>query len=159
MADYNIENEPHVKTMVIFMGLQGSGKTYYYNWHFAGKYEHVNLDELHTRNKEMLYLQQLIADQKDFVVDNTNPQKADRARYIQMGKAAGYHIVGYFFESKLQDCIRRNDQRSGKAKLPAKAIAATSNKLQMPSRDEGFDELYFVERSGEIAMLKRDWRD
>ena len=48
--------------------------------------------------------------------------------------------IGYFFQSRLQDCIRRNDRRTGKAKLPAKAIAATSNKLEMPSREE-MDEI------------------
>ena len=68
-------------------------------------------------------------------------------------------MIGYFFESKLQDCIRRNDLRTGKEKIPAKAIAATSNKLEIPSKDEGFDELYFVERSGSTVMLKRDWRE
>ena len=158
-ASVRYADEPRVKTMVIFMGLQGSGKSYYFNWHFAGKYEHVNLDKLNTRNKESLLLKSLISEGRDFVVDNTNPRKEDRARYIVPGKAAGYRIIGYFFESKLRDCIRRNDQRTGKAKLPAKAIAATSNKMQLPSRDEGFDELYFVERSNETDMIKMDWSD
>ena len=152
-------DEPRTKQAVIFMGIQGSGKTYYYNWHFTGKFKHINLDELHTRNKERLLLQSCIEEGIDFVVDNTNPTRADRARYIGVAKAAGYRVIGYFFESKLQDCIRRNDLRTGKEKIPAQAIAATSNKLEMPSRDEGFDELYFVERSGKTVMLKRDWRE
>lgn len=147
------------KTMVIFMGLQGSGKTFYYHQHFDGDYEHVNLDELHTRNKENLLIKKLISEGKNFVVDNTNPQIEDRQRYIKIGKDAGYRIIGYFFESKIQDCIRRNNLREGKAKLPAKAIAATSNKLQIPTKAEGFDELYFIERNGETEMLRRDWRD
>ncbi|MBQ9881278.1 MAG: AAA family ATPase, partial [Synergistes sp.] len=95
----------------------------------------------------------------DFVIDNTNPTKAERAVYISMAKAAGYRVIGYFFESRLQDCIKRNEQRTGKAKIPAKAIAATSNKLELPSRDEGFDELYFVGRSGSTLMMKSEWRD
>ena len=152
-------DEPRTKQAVIFMGIQGSGKTYYFNWHFSGKFKHINLDEHHTRNKEMLMLQSCIEEGEDFVVDNTNPTKADRARYIDVAKAAGYRVIGYFFESKLQDCIRRNDLRVGKEKLPAKAIAATSNKLEIPSMDEGFDELYFIERSGGTVMLKRDWRE
>lgn len=153
-------DEPRIKQAVIFMGIQGSGKTYYYNWHFSGKFKHINLDELHTRNKERLMLQSCIEEGADFVVDNTNPTRADRARYIEVAKAAGYRVIGYFFESKLQDCIRRNDLRTGKEKISAKAIAATSNKLEIPSKDEGFDELYFVERGGfSTVMLKRDWRE
>jgi len=47
-------------------------------------------------------------------------------------------------QSKLQDCIARNEGREGKAKVPTKAIVFTSNNLEMPSYEEGFDELYFV---------------
>ena len=61
-------------------------------------------------------------------------------------------------QSKLQECIRRNDQREGKEKIPAKAIAMTSNKLEMPSRDEGFDELYFVKNDGENMSIS-EWSD
>ena len=61
-------------------------------------------------------------------------------------------------QSRLQDCIARNDRREGKEKIPAKAIAMTSNKLELPSRDEGFDELYFVANDGE-AMTISEWRE
>ncbi len=131
----------------IFIGIQGSGKSAYYHAAFADRYAHINLDMLHTRSKENRFFLDCIAQRKCFVVDNTNPTRADRARYIPAAKAAGYRIVGYFFESKLQDCIARNEQRTGKARIPAMAIAATSNKMEMPSWDEGFDELYFVKFS------------
>ena len=61
-------------------------------------------------------------------------------------------------ESKLQACIERNNLREGKEKLPAQAIAATSNKLQMPSYEEGFDELYFVANDGD-KMTICQWTD
>ena len=51
----------------------------------------------------------------------------------------------------------RNNQRVGKACIPAKAIAATSNKLQLPSYDEGFDKLYFVKNNGSDMVIE-DWR-
>jgi hypothetical protein len=38
--------------------------------------------------------------------------------------------------------VLRNEERGGI--VPSKAIACTSNKLQMPSKAEGFDELYYV---------------
>lgn len=158
-ASFRYFDQPKVKKAVIFIGIQGSGKTYYYNWHFAGKYEHINLDELHTRNNEMKALEEFITKGADIVIDNTNITRADRQRYIPILKAAGYEISGYIFESKVKDCIRRNELRTGKARVPAAAIAATSNKMQLPTRDEGFDELYYVEHSGETVMLKRDWRE
>jgi hypothetical protein len=42
--------------------------------------------------------------------------------------------------------------------IPPAAIAATSNKLQMPSYDEGFDELYFVKNDG-LTMTVEEWRE
>jgi len=37
--------------------------------------------------------------------------------------------------------------------VPTAAVAATSNKLQMPSYDEGFDALYFVKNDGETMTV------
>ena len=70
-----------------------------------------------------------------------------------------YTVTGCYFESILKDCIRRNEQREGKARIPATAIAATSNRLELPSWDEGFDELYYVERDTERVMLRKKWTD
>ena len=75
-----------------------------------------------------------------------------------MLREAGYHITGYFFESRVKDCIRRNEKRTGKARVPNIAIAATSNKLELPSLAEGFDALYFIARKNEKTMIKEEWR-
>ena len=147
------------KKVIIFIGLQGSGKTYYYNHYLAENYKHINLDELHTRNKEWRKIESYVESWTDFVIDNTNPQKSDRERYIPYLKESGYYIIGYFFESKIQDCIRRNEQREGKAKVPIKAIAATSNKLEMPDKNEGFDEIHYIARNGDGSMYKKEWRE
>ncbi len=156
MGEYT--NEHSVRHAIIFIGLQGSGKTYYYNQHFAGKFRHISLDDLHTRSREKTAFQSCIDEGVDFVVDNTNPTREDRARYIGAAKAAGYIVTGYFFESRLRDCIRRNNQRTKDKRVPAKAIAATSNRLEMPSKDEGFDELFFVKRISETMMAREEWK-
>lgn len=70
----------------------------------------------------------------------------------------GYRVIGYFMQSRLQECIARNNQREGKERIPAKAIAMTSNRLEMPSFDEGFDELYFVANDGS-EMIISEWRE
>ena len=124
----------------------------------AKKFVRVNLDTLKTRNQEKLLIEDCIKQGKSFVVDNTNPTKADRGRYIPLAKASGYKVIGYFMESKLKDCIERNNLRQGKEKIPSIAIAATSNKLQLPSFDEGFDELYFVKNDGK-TMTVSEWRE
>ena len=146
------------KVLVIMMGIQGSGKSTFYHNFLTKKFVRANLDTLKTRNQEKLLIEDCIKQGKSFAVDNTNPTKADRGRYIPSAKASGYKVIGYFMESKLKDCIERNNLRQGKEKIPSIAIAATSNKLQLPSFDEGFDELYFVKNDGK-TMTVSEWRE
>ena len=146
------------KTMVLMIGIQGSGKSTFYHQYLADDYVRVNLDTLKTRNREEQLVSECFREGKCFAVDNTNPTRADRQRYIPLAQYWGYKVVGYFTESKLQTCIKRNNQRSGSAKIPATAIAATSNKLQLPSFDEGFDELYFVKNDGQTMTIE-EWRE
>ena len=135
--------EKKEKQAIIFIGIQACGKTTFYNRMLSdGNYVHISMDDLHTRNKENLELVKSLESGSSFVIDNTNPEISNRAIYIQKAKEYGYHIIGIFFQSRVKDCVRRNKERGGK--VPSKAIACTSNKLQMPSRAEGFDELYFV---------------
>lgn len=93
----------------------------------------------------------------DIVIDNTNPTAEDRKKYITKAKEHGCHIIGYFMQSHLKECTARNELREGKAKIPAKAIAATSNRLEMPSYEEGFDELYFV-RIADTGTYIHPWQ-
>ena len=139
------------------MGLQGSGKSTFYQAHLTADFVRVNLDTLKTRHQEKLLIEDCIANGKSYAIDNTNPTRADRARYISLAQANGYYVVGYFMESKIKDCIARNALREGKARVPNTAIAATSNKLEIPSFEEGFDELYFVKNDGR-SMIVEEWR-
>lgn len=146
------------KILVIMIGIQGSGKSTFYHEFLEKDFVRVNLDTLKTRHQEKLLIEDCIKQGKSFAVDNTNPTKEDRRRYIPTAKASGYKVIGYFMESKLKDCIERNNLRQGKEKILSIAIAATSNKLQMPSFNEGFDELYFVKNDGK-TMTVSEWRE
>lgn len=139
------------------IGLQGSGKSTFYKNYLSQDYVRVNLDTLKTRYQENLLISECLNQEKSFAVDNTNPTREDRAKYISLAKPRGYHIIGYFMESKIRDCMARNALREGKARVPDIAIAATSNKLELPSFEEGFDELYFVKNDGS-SMTIEPWR-
>lgn len=145
------------KTIVIMMGIQGSGKSTFYMRHLRDDFVRVNLDSLKTRHREGSLIDDCISSDLNYAVDNTNPTRADRERYIVPAKAAGYRVVGYFMESKIKDCIQRNALREGEDRVPEMAIAATSNKLEIPSYDEGFDQLYFVKNDG-VTMSIEEWR-
>ncbi len=139
------------------IGIQGSGKSEFCR-RFLPEIHRVNLDTLKTRNNEMRAITECYEKNQDFVVDNTNPTREDRKRYIGQAKVQGYRVVGYFMQSRLKECIARNNLREGKERIPAKAIAMTSNRLELPSRTEGFDELYFVENDGK-SMTISEWRE
>ena len=146
-----------MSTMILMIGIQGSGKSEFYKQYLSDNFVRVNLDTLKTRNEERLLIEQCFAEPCDFAVDNTNPTRAERQRYITLAKEHGYRIVGYFMQSRLKECIARNELREGKARVPANAIAATSNKLELPSYEEGFDELYFVSNDGKNMEIS-EWR-
>jgi predicted kinase len=79
------------------------------------------------------------------VVDNTNPTFADREALIQLGQAHQAQILGYFFKIDIQAAWERNQQRTGKARVPDVGLYATAKKLVRPSYDEGFHRLFEVE--------------
>ena len=129
--------------MVIMMGIQGSGKSTFCAAQYPD-YTRINLDTLRTRKKEDTALR-LALDRKDnIIIDNTNPARNDRQKYIAPGRAAGYRIIGCFMQSQLQECIERNAGRTGKERIPEIAISCTADRLELPDYEEGYDELYFV---------------
>ena len=132
------------KTAAILMGVQGSGKSTFFAAFLADRFVRINLDTLKTRNRERLLMEECLAEGKSFAVDNTNPTRADRARYIPQAREAGYRIIGYWIQTPTDACLQRNAGREGKARVPDVAIYATSRKFEEPDYDEGFDELYFV---------------
>lgn len=145
-----------IQTLAIMIGIQASGKSTFCRNYLPG-YDRINLDTLHTRNKENIAMDEAFFAGRNIVIDNTNPTAKDRKKYITKAKEHGYHVTGYFMQSRLKECTARNELREGKAKIPTKAIAATSNRLQMPSYEEGFDELYFV-RITDTGMYADPWQ-
>lgn len=138
---------------VLFIGVQGSGKTSFYQQRFSETHVRISLDMLRTRRREEFLLAACLQAKQPFVIDNTNPLPIDRARYIKVARAAGFRMVAYFFVTTLRDAMRRNNQRIGKKKIPAVAVASTFRKLQAPTRNEGYDELYRVSISTENAFV------
>jgi hypothetical protein len=61
-----------------------------------------------------------------------------------MAKSAGFMVIGYYFDSNINEAIIRNEGREGKERIPIAAIKKTYAQLEIPSLEEGFDLLYFV---------------
>ncbi len=130
--------------MLIFCGIQASGKSTFYKQNFFNSHLRISLDLLNTRNREKRFLELSFETNQKIVIDNTNITIKERKKYIDLAKEHNYKIIGYYFQSKIKDCIARNDTRTGKEKIPTKGIAGTFGRLEKPSFEEGFEELYFV---------------
>ena len=127
---------------VVFVGIQASGKSSFYRARFFDTHLRINLDMLKTRHREQILLHACIEAKQPFVVDNTNPSVEERARYIELARSGGFRIVGYYFRSQPKEALARNNQRTGKARIPEKGILGTYKRLSVPTMEEGFDELY-----------------
>jgi predicted kinase len=138
--------------LIVFVGLQASGKSTLFRERFAGTYQHVSKDLFpHNRNKNRRQEQLLhaaLSAGRSVVVDNTNPTPEDRRPLVRLGHEHGAKVLGYFFEASVRGCLRRNEMREGKARVPDVAIYATAKKLVAPSTEEGFDELICVRLNG-----------
>lgn len=139
---------------VIFIGIQASGKTTFYQQNFFKTHMRINLDMLKTRHREDLFLTASLTAVQPFVVDNTNPTPADRRKYIELANKHKFKVVGYYFEPEIELSLARNEKRLGKEKVPEIGIKSTMGKLQKPSYAEGFDELFEVRTSEEKFVVE-----
>lgn len=134
--------------LVIFIGLQGSGKSSFYRARFAATHVHVSKDLLrNSRDKGSRQREKIAAALRQghsVVVDNTHPAAADRAPLFTLGRQFDAQIVGYFFDEPIERCLVRNRRRAGRTCVPEVALYVTRRRLEPPTLDEGFDALYLV---------------
>jgi predicted kinase len=148
--------------LIIFSGLQASGKSTFYRAQFAATHELVSKDLLgKNRHKQRLQEALITAALQaghSVVVDNTNATVADRAPLILLGQTYGATIIGYYFDSALRDALARNRRREGQARVPDVALYATMKKLTRPTLAEGFARLFTVSITGEgtFALLANE---
>jgi predicted kinase len=127
---------------IVLCGVQGSGKTTLYRDRFLDTHVRVSMDLLRTRHREAEFLKLCLATRQPFVVDNTNPTPAERRRYVEPARAAGFTVIGYLVEVDAVEALGRNAERTGKARIPASGVMGTARRLQRPTPEEGFDELW-----------------
>lgn len=144
---------------IIFIGIQGSGKSTFYKEKFFNSHVRISNDLLKSRNREKLFIEACINTSQKFVVDNTNPTIEDRKKYIERLKETSYKIIGYYFESKIKECLERNNQRIGKELIPEQGVLGTYNRLALPNINEGFDILYYVLITGNNEFEIKEWNN
>ncbi|HWR53907.1 MAG TPA: ATP-binding protein [Bryobacteraceae bacterium] len=138
---------------VIFIGIQGSGKTTFYRQRFFETHVRISMDMLRTRHREGILLAACLTAKQPFVIDNTNVLAAERALYIPVAKRAGFRVTGYFFRTPLRAAIARNAKRQDKKAIPVAGVVGKYKRLQTPAPEEGFDEVLAVELTAQDQFL------
>ena len=130
--------------LALFIGLQATGKSTFFHQRLARTHLRLSLDVLRTRHRERALFEACLASRTTVALDNTNPSREERARYIGPARAAGFSVVGYFFRSRIAEALARNAARPEAERVPEVGVRAASARMELPHADEGFDRLYFV---------------
>jgi predicted kinase len=142
--------------LIIFIGLQGSGKSTFYQTQLGENYVYVSKDLLRNNRqparRQLQLIEEALRANRSVVVDNTNPTVEDRAALIQLGQQYGATVIGYYFEPEVKKSLQRNQQRTGKERVPNVAIFATAKRLVRPSYTEGFVQLFSVQACDDFTF-------
>ena len=144
---------------IVFIGIQGTGKSSFYQERFLHTHVRLNSDMLKTKHRLRLLLQACLDAKQPFVLDNTNVTKEVRAEFIAQAKRKGFRVVGYYFRSDINSALARNSERLASARIPDRGVLGTYKKLEIPERAEGFDALYYVriDQAGQFEV--QEWAD
>jgi predicted kinase len=147
--------------VVILIGLQATGKSSFCRERFAASHNLISKDEFRNarrpQERQMRLLGEALNAGRSVVVDNTNATREARAELIRAAREHGAAVTGYYFESKVDESLRRNQAREGKSRVPDVAIYSTIKVLERPTLKEGFDRLFHVRLSPQGGFEVTDW--
>ena len=146
---------PSKGTVVLAIGLPGSGKSSWFKRHsihplssdllrellFDDAQEQRFQDLVFSNLRSMLKAR-LIARRPMNYVDATNLTPHDRSSWIKLAKDYGYEVQGLYFDVPLEVCMERH-QRRGRA-VPEDIMRKMAGKLKAPTFDEGFSKITVV---------------
>jgi predicted kinase len=146
---------PSKGTVVLAIGLPGSGKSSWFKRHnihplssdllrellFDDAHEQRFQDLVFSNLRSMLKAR-LIARRPMNYVDATNLTPHDRQSWIKLAKDYGYDVQGVFFDVPLDVCLERH-QRRGRA-VPEDIMRKMAGKLKPPTFEEGFSKITVV---------------
>src|SRR3984893_17501101 len=146
---------PSKGTVVLAIGLPGSGKSSWFKRHnihplssdllrellFDDAQEQRFQDLVFSNLRSMLKAR-LVARRPMNYVDATNLTPHDRSSWIKLAKDYGYDVQGVFFDVPLEVCMERH-QRRGRA-VPEDIMRKMASKLKPPTFEEGFSKITVV---------------
>jgi len=101
--------------IILFIDIPATGKSTFYQERFAATHLRINRDMLKTEVRTSSLFEWCLERKQSCVIDNTNTSRAVRSRWINSAKEKNISVIGYFFESEVDEALERNSRRVGKA--------------------------------------------
>jgi len=135
-----------MKTLVLLVGSQGSGKTFYCEKSLKG-YFRVSQDDQGRKEHLLVFNEAIERGEPLVVVDRINAERVQRGRYLVPAKRAGYRTKIVWLTTEKDECLKRCLARRNHPTLATddadKAINMYFSRLQAPSRREA-DEMEVI---------------
>ena len=133
----------------MLVGLPGSGKS---TWAAAQPHTSLSSDQIRLilsgdesnqaihaavfSTMRFLLRQRLTLGARATILDATHLERKWRRLWIQLGAQYGATVEAVYFNTPLEECLKRNQSRV--RQVPEAALRAMAAKLQPPARAEGF---------------------
>ena len=137
---------PKLLHCIIFCGLAASGKSTFYRNHFKNDYVHVNMDNEKSLSKCVTLAKKCFISKKNCVIDNTNVDKANRAKWIKLCQEHCVIPILFYFQLPLQHIFHNCTYRKllDSSNTVNEVIIYTQNKkIECPTVEE-CENLYIV---------------
>jgi len=145
------------KHLVIMVGSPASGKSYYSLELEKKGFVRINKDTMKTDKVAEKAFNAAFKDGRNIVVDNTNPTKEARAKWIAAAKKASYSVTIVWMNFPMPvveflDNYRIYKNKNQDTHVPAVAMRVYYKKLEAPTQDE-CDSLVEVKTINNTEML------
>ncbi|XP_013389083.1 bifunctional polynucleotide phosphatase/kinase [Lingula anatina] len=135
--------------VILMVGVPACGKSTFVKQYLVPEdYIHVNRDTLGTWQKCVQVCEKSLKEGKSVAVDNTNPDKETRKRYVDCAKKAGVPCRCFVFTASFNHC--RHNERfreltdSKHQHINDMVFNSFKSKFQEPIKEEGFSEIVKV---------------
>lgn len=130
--------------LLVLCGPPGSGKTTL-SKQLSEQYTAIRLsfDEMYClQHKELIpYVVKALQDEENVVVDSVYTKNVWRKLILEATKDIDCKKILIYMDTPLEECLRRNSQRP--SALPDFMIRDIYNSIELPTLDEGWDDIWY----------------
>jgi len=164
-----------MKKIFLMVGMPGSGKSYFISHNrnfFEGSVKVVSRDKIRFALLEdgddyfakeddvwinfVREISDSLQNYDNTVVDATHLNKASRHKILNaVSRYLGnVEINAIFMDTCLAVALKQNAERTGRACVPPSALRRMSYQLTIPTKEEGFNNIYRVKRLGDNQYVE-----